>query len=176
MASFNAPEFNAYDSEATDRDLADDDLVVVERGPAEDPAVADLTDLTEPDEPATASRPDIRVVPDDAGPGDDVPSAVIPAQETVTADLNGDDERWHDIVAGFIDDPRGSVAEAAELVEAEVTSLIALLSRRRDSLGETWQNDRASETSSGATEDLRLAIRSYRDFSRQVTASVKALG
>lgn len=95
---------------------------------------------------------------------------------TSKSEVNGDDERWHDIVAGFIDDPRRSVAEAAELVEAEVTELIALLSRRRDRLGETWQNHQASASEGGsATEDLRLAMRDYREFSRQLAASVRAL-
>lgn len=85
------------------------------------------------------------------------------------------DARWHDIVAGFIDDPRGSVAEAADLVEADVTALIALLSKRRDTMGDGWQSGQSAD-SGNATEDLRLALRGYRDFSRQIAASTKALG
>lgn len=90
-----------------------------------------------------------------------------------TADL-ADNQRWHDILLGFIDDPRGSVAEAAELVEADVTSLIALLSRRRDAMAENWQTKKYPEADA-ATEDLRLALRGYRDFARQIAASLNAL-
>ena len=55
-----------------------------------------------------------------------------------------DNQRWHDILLGFIDDPRGSVAEAADLVEADVTALIALLSRRRDAMAQSWQAEKSS--------------------------------
>jgi hypothetical protein len=86
-----------------------------------------------------------------------------------------DNQRWHDILLGFIDDPRGSVAEAADLVEADVTSLIALLSRRRDAMAQGWQAEKSSADSGAVTEDLRLVLRSYRDFARQIAASLKAL-
>ena len=89
-----------------------------------------------------------------------------------------DDDRWREILVGFIDDPRGSVALGAELVEEEVTALIALLSRRlarrREAIAETWRTERTSDPDS-ATEDFRLALRDYREFSRQIAASRKAL-
>lgn len=86
-----------------------------------------------------------------------------------------DNQSWHDILLGFIDDPRGSVAEAADLVEADVTSLIALLSRRRDAMAQSWQAEKSSADPGAATEDLRVALRGYRDFARQIAASLKAL-
>jgi hypothetical protein len=86
-----------------------------------------------------------------------------------------DNQRWHDILLGFIDDPRGSVAGAADLVEADVTALIAQLSRRRDAMAQSWQAEKSSADSATATEDLRLALRGYRDFARQLAASLRAL-
>jgi len=104
-----------------------------------------------------------------------IPSARSQPEPSVqtTTDL-ADSQRWHDILLGFIDDPRGSVAEAAELVEAEVTSLIAVLSRRRDAMAENRQAEKSSDAGD-VTEDLRLALCGYRDFARQLAASLKAL-
>ncbi len=59
-----------------------------------------------------------------------------------------------------------------------MSALIALLSRRlarrREAIAETWRTDRSSDPDS-ATEDLRLAVRDYREFSRQIAASRKVL-
>lgn len=123
---------------------------------------------TEPEEPA---RSPIRMVSID----ELIPSARSQPEPSVkTTSGLADNQRWHDILLGFIDDPRGSVAEAAELVEADVTSLIAMLSRRRDAMAENWQAEKSSEAGA-ATEDLRLALCGYRDFARQLAASLKAL-
>ncbi|HEY3906463.1 MAG TPA: hypothetical protein VGM14_21315 [Streptosporangiaceae bacterium] len=189
-AGFNAAGFNAAERDEAERDEAELDVTeqdqdaerdvtwldAADEDPAdEDPAAEDLPTVN-PAEPAEPTGPAIGVVP--AGDTQSPPRATASTGTTSTGitstGLNGNDDRWHDIVAGFIDDPRGSVAEAADLVEAEVTSLIALLSRRRDTLGETWQAEQASEAGS-ATEDLRLAIRGYREFSSQLAASVNAL-
>lgn len=101
-------------------------------------------------------------------------SAPLPAP---AAQTDASTERWHDILVGFIDDPRGSVAEAGELVEAEVSALIALLSRRlsrrREAIAQTWQVE--SSDPGAVTENLRLALRDYREFSRQIAASRRAL-
>ncbi|HET7016405.1 MAG TPA: hypothetical protein VFI65_20960 [Streptosporangiaceae bacterium] len=134
---------------------------------------AEHEDLAEPAGSAEPASPDIRVV---TAAGQKPSLSAVPATSSadLASDLNSDEEHWHDIVAGFIDDPRGSVAEAAELVEADVTALIALLSRRRDAMGDGWQKERSGD-SGGATEELRLALRDYRDFSRQITTSRKAL-
>ena len=196
--------YDAVATSAAERDPVIDDIVVVERGPVrEDPVVTNLSrpddypdagdsaaDLAEPFgpdepiEPDEPAKPAFRAVGDDAEASDEgyspvsqLPVSRLPVPPTLrtTSAVDGDDQRWHDILVGFIDDPRGSVAEAAELVEADVTALIALLSRRRDALGETWQTEKSS-ASGTATEDLRLAVRSYRDFSRQIAASLKALG
>ena len=145
---------------------------------AEPAGSAESVDSIEPVEPAETPAPaeparsPIRMVSID----ELKPAAARAHPEPVARATTGlaDNQRWHDILLGFIDDPRGSVAEAAELVEADVTSLIALLSRRRDAVAEGWQAEKSSEAGA-ATEELRLALRAYRDFSRQIAASLKAL-
>ncbi len=163
-AAYDTVERNAAERDLADRGPLDDDVLVVV--PAEGSADA------EPAEPAEPTD-----VADPVEPVEPVDEPVTPAplgSGPVATGREGDDERWHEIVAGFIDDPRGSVAEAADLIEADVTALIAALSRHRDALGETWQADESADPAT-ATEDLRIAMRSYRDFSRQIAASLKAL-
>jgi hypothetical protein len=196
MAEFHRAEFNPAESDVVEGDVIEGDVVesdAAERDVtwldaarddrADDLAEDDLptANPAAPAESAGPAGPALQVVPS----GDTQPPPQATADTGMTSTgmtstgmtgtgINGNDERWHDVVAGFIDDPRGSVAEAADLVEAEVTSLIALLSRRRDTLSETWQTEGSSETGS-ATEDLRLAMRGYREFSSQLAASMKAL-
>jgi hypothetical protein len=67
--------------------------------------------------------------------------------------------RWDVVQRGFVDDPQEAVRAADELV-AQVTK----------SLEETFSNQRAAlegelhQTEQGNTENLRLALRSYRAF------------
>ncbi|HXS65348.1 MAG TPA: hypothetical protein VN767_21035 [Streptosporangiaceae bacterium] len=132
-------------------------------------------EMTEPIQGAGPPGSSIRMVSIDELKPAAARSAQLPAP---AAQTDTDTERWRDILVGFIDDPRGSVAEAAELVEADVSALIALLSRRlsrrREAIAQTWQLD-ASSDPGAVTENLRLALRDYREFSRQIAASRKAL-
>jgi hypothetical protein len=188
MTEFNTVESNVAERDpagrGNDNDNAEDDVLVVL--PASESAEAEPADLAPSAEPGLApsaepgladpaEREDPAAMPmvstDEPGLSAQAPS---PLSASAGPGLDTDSERWHDIVAGFIDDPRGSVAQAADLVEADVTALIALLSRRRDALNETWQTGTPGDSDT-ATEGLRLAVRDYRDFSRQIAASLKAL-
>ena len=66
--------------------------------------------------------------------------------------------RWDEIQARFVDDPRGAVGEADELVSTVSGELGSSFRARRDSLEAGWQQ---GETS---TESLRLALQAYRSF------------
>ena len=66
--------------------------------------------------------------------------------------------RWAEIQARFVDDPRGAVGEADELVSTVIGELGSSFRARRDSLEAGWQQ---GETS---TESLRLALQAYRSF------------
>ena len=68
-------------------------------------------------------------------------------------------ERWDEIQARFVDDPRRAVQDADELVSNVVTELETSFRTRREALEGGWQ--RGDDVS---TEDLRLALQGYRSF------------
>jgi len=67
--------------------------------------------------------------------------------------------RWDSIQAGFVDEPRKSVAQADSLVAGAMQRLAEMFADERAKLDGQW--DRGVSVS---TEDLRLALRCYRSF------------
>ena len=89
----------------------------------------------------------------------DAAEAVAPAPPaTLLASLDATDvrSRFLDIQAGFVDEPRQAVEEASRFVEELVQQVIQALQAQRGQL-----HGVAAE---GSTEDLRLALRGYRQF------------
>lgn len=68
-------------------------------------------------------------------------------------------ERWQEIQAAFVDEPRESVANADALVADLMQRLAASFSDERERLEGQW--DRGDDVS---TEDLRVALTRYRSF------------
>jgi hypothetical protein len=68
---------------------------------------------------------------------------------------------WHDIQALFVDDPRGSVQQAAAAAEAAVTALATTLHERQAALAPGASQD---------TEQLREALRGYRVFCQDLAS------
>jgi hypothetical protein len=68
-------------------------------------------------------------------------------------------ERWEQIQAHFVDEPRNSVEDADELVMDLIEDLQTSFRRTREGLETQWQ--RGDEVS---TEDLRLSLQAYRSF------------
>jgi hypothetical protein len=66
--------------------------------------------------------------------------------------------RWESVKAGFVDEPRGAVKDANELVGRVLDDVAELFSRQRSELEADLRNEQAS------TEDLRLALGRYRSF------------
>ncbi|KAB1915058.1 hypothetical protein [Micromonospora sp. AMSO31t] len=95
---------------------------------------------------AGAARPTPGAVPADA--------ATLFAAETAQ-DFR---DRWRDVQLRFVDDPRAAVGEAQSLVEEAIEALSAALREQKTKLG-SWQ-----EFGSTDTEQLRVAVRGYRDF------------
>jgi hypothetical protein len=100
-----------------------------------------------------------------------VPAEVIPADDAAAEAAAGGGtaghpgqlhQRWAAIQAAFVDDPRGSVAAAAELVTEAVGTLVASVKERERGLRGEW--DRGGVD----TEGLRNALRSYRRFLDQL--------
>jgi hypothetical protein len=134
------------DSEVAVKDPA---LTETARGPAEtagEPAVTqDLPTATAAPSSAGAPSPATAASP---GPVDS-PGSVSP-------------QRWSEILASFVDDPRGSVKMAADAVDSAIEEVMASVRARQRGLASSWQS---SETD---TEQLRLALREYRRFGAQV--------
>ncbi|MGX1614900.1 hypothetical protein ACWIF8_13510 [Micromonospora chalcea] len=177
-----------WDAEHSDADDADrDDAVtddVVRDDAAADGAVgygSAEPGLVDPDaEPVAATDEDAgrhhdRVDPDTAtaaaagaaAAGTTLGGADRPTPGTVPADAatlfapeaaQGFRDRWRDVQLRFVDDPRAAVGEAESLVEEAIEALSTALREQRTRLG-AWQ-----ESGSTDTEQLRVAVRGYRDF------------
>jgi hypothetical protein len=78
-------------------------------------------------------------------------------------------DRWQQIQAQFVDDPRRAVGQAHELVGELVQQVIDGFSRERDTLEQQW-----SKGDSVSTEDLRVALQSYRAFFSRLLPSARA--
>jgi hypothetical protein len=99
-----------------------------------------------PAEAAAAEAPAAPATPDDAAPA------------SLLGSLNAGEirGRFLDIQAGFIDEPRQAVEEAGRFVDDLLRQVAETLQQERGQL--TGATDEAS------TEDLRLALRAYRQF------------
>ncbi|MFI9640978.1 hypothetical protein ACIG87_13070 [Micromonospora sp. NPDC051925] len=67
-------------------------------------------------------------------------------------------DRWRDVQLRFVDDPRAAVDEAQSLVEEAIRALSEALAAQKEKLG-GWQGAGEADT-----EQLRVAVRQYRDF------------
>jgi hypothetical protein len=71
---------------------------------------------------------------------------------------------WQRIQVAFVDDPRGSVAEAAAMVEETAETLVATIRERERVLRGAWQGNGGADT-----EKLRIAMGKYRTFFEKIT-------
>jgi len=84
------------------------------------------------------------------------PAAIMLFSESDLGDLRS---RWKYLQAGFVDEPRQTVAAADELVANVMSRLAERFAKERASLEKQW--DRGDDVS---TEDLRIALQHYRSF------------
>ncbi|WP_428963862.1 hypothetical protein [Micromonospora fluostatini] len=128
------------------------------------------TDRTGPGDAATGStgygRPAPTMVDPDAdggsGLGDaDQPAGNVPVDAARLFDpgtAQGFRDRWRDVQLRFVDDPKAAAGQAQSLVDEAIQALAAALAAQKEKLG-SWQ-----ESGSDDTEQLRVAVRHYRDF------------
>ncbi|HTA45732.1 MAG TPA: hypothetical protein VK789_24965 [Bryobacteraceae bacterium] len=68
-------------------------------------------------------------------------------------------KRWEQVQTEFVDEPRGSVEKADQLVASTIKRLAEVFADERSRLEHEWaKGDNVS------TEDLRQALRKYRSF------------
>jgi len=88
-----------------------------------------------------------------------------PASLFTPVSLSTEDEardfrkRWEQVQTEFVDEPRGSVEKADQLVASTIKRLAEVFANERSRLEHEWaKGDNVS------TEDLRQALRKYRSF------------
>jgi hypothetical protein len=104
--------------------------------------------------------------------GSGAATAVVPARsgEPFTAlfpaaDAGNLRSRWENIQVGFVDEPRGSVQQADQLVAEVIKRLAEQFADERRKLEDQWgRGDNVS------TEDLRVALQRYRSFFERLLA------
>jgi len=148
-------------------DYDDDDDMILER----DVIVAEVID-EEPDgldgdgdggtgvsdETAPSSMPAQTSPPTTAAPtaqAEAVPAEAVQAEAVRPSDQRMS-QQWHDIQAGFVDDPRGAVRLAAQAADDALAALVTALRERQSALG--------SADATVDTEVLRSTLREYRQF------------
>jgi len=141
------------DVDAQDRHVANEDVPV-----ASAPVVETDAGVPLQDSPAVV---DDTTPPQDT-PVQDVPVTHQPSTEGQSLFESGYSgtfqERWREIQAGFVDDPHETVRKADELADEVVNTLTTTLADRKRGLDERWQAEKEN------TEELRLALRGYRDL------------
>ena len=143
------------------------DLVDAEH---ESPAVIDVEPLADTSVDISTRRTDrAEVVAGTAtpvgGPSAGARGAAAPALAQETGPLFSGNEanelraQWDAIQVGFVDEPRGAVKQADNLVAGTMKCLAEVFAAERSKLEGQW--DQGENVS---TEDLRIALRRYRSF------------
>lgn len=110
--------------------------------------------------PATAATPATSAAPTGAARAE----ALLPAEE-----CDALASRMQHAVVGFVDGPRDAVAEADHVLEELAERLTDAVDRRRRTLRGSWQpTDQEREATAPDTEQLRLALRDYRELSERL--------
>jgi chemotaxis protein histidine kinase CheA len=146
-----AAETREEPAEARD-EAAEGTPAPVAEPPAEAPAAeAPAAEAPAAEAPAAAESPAAEAPAAPATPDAAAPASLLGSLNA--GEIRG---RFLDIQAGFIDEPRQAVEEAGRFVDDLLRQLAETLQQQRGQL--TGATDEAS------TEDLRLALRAYRQF------------
>ncbi|MFJ3805193.1 hypothetical protein ACIPWE_02290 [Streptomyces sp. NPDC090073] len=78
------------------------------------------------------------------------------------------EQRMHQVLAGFVEEPRTAVEEADRALEEIAERFTEAVTRRRRTLRTSWQGGERTDghgpDAGGDTEQLRLALRDYREL------------
>jgi hypothetical protein len=111
------------------------------------------------DEGRTEGRSEGRATGSAAGSG----GHLLPNEETDKLSL-----RLQHAVGGFVDGPRTSVEEADHVLEEAASRFTDAVNQRRRTLRASWQTAGEERASSSDTEQLRLALRDYRELTERL--------
>jgi hypothetical protein len=155
VAADDAAADDAAADDAAADDVAADDALVGDREPAAAYAMP-----VAPADPASAEALPKHARPSAAVPEADRPGMPSDVGEPADGDLFGDPDQWHErwaaIQSTFVDDPRGSVEAAADLVGETINALVTAAKERETGLRGEWDHDGVD------TEELRNTLRNYR--------------
>jgi hypothetical protein len=105
-------------------------------------------------------------------PGSSATSAVSATSAASGGPAAGDaspDSSWPQIQSLFVDDPHAAVQQAADVAGGALAALVAAANNREQTLRDSWQGDAIG------TEDLRTALRDYRDLAGRLSTVAKDL-
>lgn len=122
----------------------------------------ETVDTTSSDIEVVAEEP--RAIPSGVTAGPERPGGGKRPNPTASQVLEDSDapasqvlENWKSIQGKFVDDPRGSVADARALVDDLIEQIVRSATERRESLDRQWSSE-----PSVSTEQLRLCLQQYR--------------
>lgn len=142
--------------------VADEPVAVAEPVAVEEPLAATAVDdsTSAEDTSGVTDEPLTGEAPDGAAFAADEPAAdAAPESEPQPGD-------WRQVLLEFVDNPRGAVEKADRLVDDAVRSLTERINREHSGLRDAWHTH-----GEPSTEDLRNALRGYRDFFEKVLNS-----
>jgi hypothetical protein len=122
-------------------------------------------------EPTTAQSVGTEQSPARTVESDPSTAGTVGAHPSTEESLFGNDElmelrsRWDHVQSGFVDDPRECVQQADGLVSDVVNQLTTGFSEARSRLEAQWARGEVA-----STEDLRLALKRYREFFERLLA------
>jgi hypothetical protein len=141
---------------------------VVDPVPAEDTVVEPAAAAAAVAEPAAGPGSPKHAAVAAGDPGAARPGMPVNGEAPEGPPMAGDPvqlhERWAAIQSTFVDDPRGSVTSAADLVTEVIATVVATAKERESGLRGDWDRDGVD------TEGLRNALRSYRALLDQIAA------
>ncbi|MGW0839008.1 hypothetical protein ACWD26_02400 [Streptomyces sp. NPDC002787] len=76
--------------------------------------------------------------------------------------------RLQHAVGGFVDEPRSAVEEADHVLEDVAARFADAMTQRRRTLRASWQTGADDRATSADTEQLRLALRDYRELTERL--------
>jgi len=146
------PGEDASTEDATAEDASAEGATIEDATDEEASADAEPADVP----PAPVAEPSAGTAPADIAPAAETPVAA--SADALLGSLDAGDirSRFLDIQGGFIDEPRQAVEEAGRFVDDLLRQVADALQQQRGEL--------AGATDEASTEDLRLALRAYRQF------------